>query len=79
LRKPRAILLLVKAGLAVDAVIEELLPYLEPGDLMIDGGNPHFLGTNRRTQSLREKGFIYLKMVICKGKMLSRCIYASEP
>jgi 6-phosphogluconate dehydrogenase len=72
LRKPRAILLLVKAGPPVDAVIEELLPYLEPGDLIIDGGNSHFPDTNRRTNSLAEKGFLYMGMGISGGEYGAR-------
>lgn len=72
LRKPRAILLLVKAGPPVDAVIEELLPYLEPGDLIIDGGNSHFSDTNLRTKSLAEKGFLYMGMGISGGEYGAR-------
>jgi 6-phosphogluconate dehydrogenase len=68
LRKPRAILILVKAGPPVDAVIEELLPYLERGDLIIDGGNSHFRDTNRRGKSLAEKGFLYMGMGISGGE-----------
>jgi 6-phosphogluconate dehydrogenase len=72
LRKPRAILLLVKAGSPVDAVIEELLAYLEPGDLIIDGGNSHFTDTDRRTKSLAEKGFLYMGMGISGGEYGAR-------
>lgn len=72
LRKPRAILLLVKAGPPVDAVIEELLSYLEPGDLLIDGGNSYFPDTNRRSKSLAEKGFLYLGMGISGGEAGAR-------
>jgi 6-phosphogluconate dehydrogenase len=72
LRKPRAILILVKAGSPVDAVIEELLAYLEPGDLIIDGGNSHFSDTDRRTKSLAEKGFLYMGMGISGGEYGAR-------
>jgi 6-phosphogluconate dehydrogenase len=72
LRKPRAIVLLVKAGPPVDAVIEELLPYLEQGDLIIDGGNSHFPDTNRRSKSLAEKGFLYMGMGISGGEYGAR-------
>jgi 6-phosphogluconate dehydrogenase len=72
LRKPRAILLLVKAGPPVDAVIEELLSYLEPGDLLIDGGNSYFRDTNTRSKSLAEKGFPYLGMGISGGEYGAR-------
>jgi 6-phosphogluconate dehydrogenase len=72
LSKPRAIVLLVKAGPPVDAVIEELLPYLEQGDLIIDGGNSHFPDTNRRCKSLAEKGFLYMGMGISGGEYGAR-------
>ncbi len=50
LRRPRAIMMLVPAGAPVDSVIKDLLPHLDPGDLIIDGGNSHFKDTNRRAQ-----------------------------
>jgi 6-phosphogluconate dehydrogenase len=59
LRKPQAILIMVKAGAPVDAVIEEILPLLEVGDLVIDSGNFHFSDTNRRGKSLAGKGLLY--------------------
>jgi 6-phosphogluconate dehydrogenase len=72
LRKPRPIVMLVKAGPPVDAVIEELLSYLEPGDLLIDGGNSHFRDTNRRSKSLAERGFLYMGMGISGGEYGAR-------
>lgn len=72
LRKPRAILLLVKDGPPVDEVIQELLPYLEPGDLVIDSGNSYFPDTNRRTKSLAERGFLYMGMGISGGEYGAR-------
>ena len=72
LRKPRAILLLVKAGPPVDEVIEDLLSYLEPGDVIIDGGNSHFRDTNRRVKTLAEKGFLYMGMGISGGEYGAR-------
>ena len=72
LQKPRAIVMLVKAGPPVDAVIESLLPHLEHGDLLIDGGNSHFPDTNRRTKSLAEKGFLYMGMGISGGEYGAR-------
>jgi 6-phosphogluconate dehydrogenase len=72
LRKPRAIVMLVKAGPSVDAVIDNLLPHLEPGDLLIDGGNSHFSDTNRRSKSLAEKGLLYLGMGISGGEYGAR-------
>jgi len=72
LRKPRAILIMVKAGAPVDAVIEGLLPHLEPGDLLIDGGNSHFHDTDRRGKALAKKGFLYLGMGISGGEAGAR-------
>jgi 6-phosphogluconate dehydrogenase len=67
LRKPRAVMLLVPAGPPVDAVIRELLPQLEPGDLLIDGGNSHYKDTELRQKTLAEKGFSYLGVGISGG------------
>src|SRR6478736_3598728 len=55
LRKPRAIMMLVPAGKIVDDVIQELVPLLDKGDLIIDGGNSHFTDTNRRVELLKSK------------------------
>src|ERR671924_404769 len=52
LAKPRKIMIMVKAGAPVDAVIDQLLPLLEQGDLIIDGGNSYFLDTERRAKDL---------------------------
>ena len=49
LARPRKIMLMIKAGSAVDEMIETLIPHLEKGDIIIDGGNTHFPDTNRRT------------------------------
>ena len=54
LRPPRALLAMVSAGPPVDAVIAELTPLLDPGDLIIDGGNSHFDDTDRRAEALSE-------------------------
>ncbi len=56
LASPRKLMLMVPAGAPVDAVIEELLPHLQPGDVVIDGGNSHFEDTARRVRRLRERG-----------------------
>ena len=53
LERPRRVLLMVKAGRATDAVIDEFAPLLEPGDVIIDGGNSHFADTRRREAALR--------------------------
>src|SRR5262245_56848724 len=52
LKKPRRVMLMVKAGPTVDEMIESLLPHLEKGDILIDGGNSHYPDTNRRTKTL---------------------------
>jgi len=68
LRRPRAVMLLVPAGPPVDAVIAALLPQLEPGDMIIDGGNSHFKDTDLRARTLAEKGFTYLGVGISGGE-----------
>ena len=68
LKKPRKIMLMVKAGKAVDDFIELLLPHLEPGDLIIDGGNSHFPDTIRRTHYLRSKGMLYIGTGVSGGE-----------
>jgi 6-phosphogluconate dehydrogenase len=68
LKRPRKIMLMVKAGKPVDEFIELLLPHLEPGDLIIDGGNSHFPDTIRRTQYLRSKGFLYIGTGVSGGE-----------
>src|SRR5258706_9886999 len=68
LRKPRAIMMLVPAGKIVDNVIEGLTPLLDPGDLIIDGGNSHFTDTNRRVADLKEKQLHFFGMGISGGE-----------
>ena len=68
LSKPRNILLMVKAGPAVDSVIDELLPLLEEGDLIIDAGNSHFKDTERRIKKFKEKDILYLGTGISGGE-----------
>ncbi|MFW5996590.1 MAG: decarboxylating NADP(+)-dependent phosphogluconate dehydrogenase [Lentisphaeria bacterium] len=68
LKKPRKFMLMVKAGAAVDKVIEQLLPYLEKGDIVIDGGNSHFDDTIRRTKMLEEKGFRFIGTGVSGGE-----------
>ena len=58
LERPRKVMMLVKAGQAVDDFIELVMPYLEPGDIIIDGGNSHFPDTIRRTKYVESKGFL---------------------
>lgn len=68
LEKPRKILLMITAGKNVDNVIESLLPYLSPQDILIDGGNSYFKDTIRRNQFLKEKEIYYIGMGISGGE-----------
>ncbi|PLV59168.1 NADP-dependent phosphogluconate dehydrogenase [Thermotoga sp. KOL6] len=68
LEKPRKIILMVKAGKPVDDTISQLLPYLEPGDLIIDGGNSHYMDTERRYEELSKKGILFLGMGVSGGE-----------
>jgi len=68
LKKPRAIMLLVPAGHPVDLVIDELLPHLQPGDLIIDAGNSHFTDTNTRAQMLQGQQIQFLGVGISGGE-----------
>jgi 6-phosphogluconate dehydrogenase len=68
LKRPRKIMLMVKAGKAVDDFIELLLPHLEAGDLIIDGGNSHFPDTIRRTKYLESKGLLYVGTGVSGGE-----------
>src|SRR6516164_8362927 len=68
LKRPRKIMLMVKAGKAVDDFIEHLLPYLEPGDILIDGGNSHFPDTIRRTKYLESKGMLFVGTGVSGGE-----------
>ena len=68
LKKPRRVMLMVKAGRPVDEFIEQLLPHLEPGDILIDGGNSLFEDTNRRTKYLESKGLHYIGTGVSGGE-----------
>jgi 6-phosphogluconate dehydrogenase len=68
LKRPRKVMLMVKAGKAVDDFIELVLPYLEPGDLIIDGGNSHFPDTIRRTKYMADKGFLFIGTGVSGGE-----------
>jgi len=68
LKTPRKIMLMVKAGQAVDDFIEQLLPLLENGDIIIDGGNSHFPDTIRRTQYAESKGKLYIGTGVSGGE-----------
>ena len=68
LKTPRKIMLLVKAGNAVDDFIKQLVPLLSAGDLIIDGGNSEYQDTSRRCDELREKGFLYVGTGVSGGE-----------
>ncbi len=68
LKKPRKLMLLVKAGAAVDSFIDQLLPHLENGDIIIDGGNSHFPDTIRRTKLVEEQGKLYIGTGVSGGE-----------
>lgn len=68
LDSPRIVLLMITAGRAVDAVIGQLLPLLDPGDIVIDGGNSNYKDTNRRWQELSEKGICFVGMGVSGGE-----------
>jgi 6-phosphogluconate dehydrogenase len=68
LARPRKLMMMVKAGKPVDAVIEELVPYLDPGDVLIDGGNSWFEDTRRRERALAERGILFIGTGISGGE-----------
>jgi len=68
LQRPRSVMLLVPAGDAVDAVIDELTPHLADGDLIIDGGNSYFADTDRRRDKLEAEGYHYLGIGVSGGE-----------
>ncbi|QHT67998.1 NADP-dependent phosphogluconate dehydrogenase [Rhodocytophaga rosea] len=72
LKRPRALMLLVTAGPAVDMVIKDLLPLLEPGDLVIDGGNSYFADTERRAEELTPKGIHFIGVGVSGGESGAR-------
>ena len=68
LKRPRKVMIMVKAGDAVDKVIEQLLPCLEKGDIIIDGGNSHFPDTTRRTALVESHGLLYIGTGVSGGE-----------
>lgn len=68
LAKPRKVMLMVKAGKPVDIFIDKLIPLLEKGDIIIDGGNSHFPDTNRRTQKVEEAGLFFIGTGVSGGE-----------
>ena len=68
LKRPRRVMMLVKAGSAADDLIEKLIPLMEPGDIIIDGGNSHFTDTIRRTKYVESKGLLYIGTGVSGGE-----------
>ncbi|MBX3412457.1 MAG: NADP-dependent phosphogluconate dehydrogenase [Pirellulales bacterium] len=68
LASPRRVMMMVKAGPAVDAIIDQLLPLLSPGDVIIDGGNTHYADTQRRTKLVESKGLLYVGSGVSGGE-----------
>jgi 6-phosphogluconate dehydrogenase len=68
LKRPRRMILMVKAGDATDATIDSLVPLLEPGDIIVDGGNSHFPDTIRREAALKEQGLLFVGAGISGGE-----------
>lgn len=68
LKRPRRVMIMVKAGAPVDATIAQLVPLLEPGDIIIDGGNSHYPDSTRRTQELAEKGLLFIGTGVSGGE-----------
>lgn len=68
LTRPRRIMMMVKAGSAVDETIQQILPYLEAGDILIDGGNSHYVDTERRLKELAARGIRYVGMGVSGGE-----------
>ncbi len=68
LKRPRRVMIMVKAGAVVEGVIESLLPFLEPGDVVIDGGNSEFPDSTRRTDELAQKGILFIGTGVSGGE-----------
>nr|MBA3528639.1 NADP-dependent phosphogluconate dehydrogenase [Propionibacteriaceae bacterium] len=68
LERPRRVIIMVKAGLGTDAVIQELVPLMEEGDIIIDAGNAHFPDTRRREMELKERGLHFVGTGVSGGE-----------
>src|ERR1700754_802381 len=68
LKRPRRVMIMVKAGSVVDQTIDQILPYLEKGDIIIDGGNSLFTDSNRRTKDLAAKGILFIGTGVSGGE-----------
>ncbi|MEO1614520.1 MAG: decarboxylating NADP(+)-dependent phosphogluconate dehydrogenase [Planctomycetota bacterium] len=67
-KRPRKLMMLVKAGPAVDAIIDSLIPLCEPGDIIIDGGNTHYADTERRTKKVEDAGLLFVGCGVSGGE-----------
>ena len=67
LKRPRKVMMMIRAGAPVDEMIQELLPHLEPGDVIIDGGNSDFRDTERRVKEVEARGMLYVGTWISGG------------
>ena len=76
LKRPRKAMMLVQAGPAVDALIDQLIPLMSRGDVIIDGGNTHFADTERRTKYVEEKGLLFVGTGVSGGE--GRCAIRSQ-
>lgn len=68
IKRPRKIMLMVKAGEVVDRFIDQIVPYLEEGDILIDGGNSHYVDSERRMKSLNEQGLLFVGAGVSGGE-----------
>src|SRR6202012_5994176 len=68
LTKPRAVIIMVQAGAATDAVIDELAPLMDEGDIIVDSGNPHYADTRRRESTLSEQGIHFVGCGVSGGE-----------
>jgi 6-phosphogluconate dehydrogenase len=68
LKRPRKVMMMVKAGQAVDDLIEQIMPHLEPGDVIIDGGNSMYMDTDRRCKYIESKGMLFVGTGVSGGE-----------
>jgi 6-phosphogluconate dehydrogenase len=68
IKRPRKVMMLVKAGAPVDAFIDQIIPFLEAGDIIIDGGNTHYPDSNRRAEYVESKGLLYIGTGVSGGE-----------
>ena len=78
LERPRKIMMLIKAGEAVDNVIESLMPFLDKGDIIIDGGNSHYPDTIQRCRYVESKGLYYIGAGVSGGEEGARYVSCQQ-